>query len=495
MGQSIVVHRIASVVSISRNNLFLVRKMAKGRKGKSKAAVQVERAPEEDLAETNQDHTEDANVPGPSPKIKKAKKGKAVPEIAGGDGAENETVSEELKPSEPSPKAKKGKKNAKALPEKQGEEEDMAAENGAIHEGSAPSKEADDAPVLEELKPSEPSPKKKGKKNAKTVPENNVEEEASTSDVKPVADEPQIVATDIAISIPKESLQIKQQKGEDDAENTSVPEDLTPPKPSAKAKKGKKNTKNVPEKKIKKKNEVTKEVAEDVDTNEAVSAKDPEEGADAVEDMEVSSETVDSTTKASEEVDEKVEDVKKPSKRATKRNATASVAVKEEVEEEEKVPSKKTKAAPKKGSTKAKEKIETVEEKPTKRANKRNPSPTEVEAEKDVPEKAKPVNKKGAPKAKAKEDVVEDQPPKRATKRNAGSVASQSKVPDEVAPKKTKATGKKNTQAKEVPEVVCDEEVDQAEDLGKKKKPAAKKAAAKKPAAKKKGKTVDVEAD
>ena len=73
-------------------------------------------------------------------------------------------------------------------------------------------------------------------------------------------------------------------------------------------------------------------------TNEAVSAKDPEEGADAVEDMEVSSETDDSTTKASEEVDEKVEDVKKPSKQATKRNAKASVAVKEEVKEAEKVP-------------------------------------------------------------------------------------------------------------------------------------------------------------
>ena len=31
---------------------------------------QVEKAPEEDVAETNQDHTEDANVPVPSPKIK-----------------------------------------------------------------------------------------------------------------------------------------------------------------------------------------------------------------------------------------------------------------------------------------------------------------------------------------------------------------------------------------------------------------------------------------
>merc|ERR1711971_543541 len=151
--------------SISRNNLFLVRKMAKGtgRKGKSKAAAQVERAPEEDVAVTNQDHTEDSNVPGPSPKIKKAKKGKAVPEIAGGVGAENETVPEELKLSEPSPKAKKGKKTAKVVPEKNDE---------AIPEESGPTNETDNAPVVEELKLSEPSPKaKKGRKNAKIVPE------------------------------------------------------------------------------------------------------------------------------------------------------------------------------------------------------------------------------------------------------------------------------------------------------------------------------------
>ena len=71
------------------------------------------------------------------------------------------------------------------------------------------------------------------------------------------------------------------------------------------------------------------------------------------------------------------------------------------MEEEEKVPAKKTKAPARKGSTKAKEKIEAVqEEKSTKRANKRNPSPTEVEAEKEVAEKAKPINKKGASKAK-----------------------------------------------------------------------------------------------
>merc|ERR1711971_1545607 len=95
---------VSLAFSISRNNLFLVRKMAKGtgRKGKSKAAAQVERAPEEDVAVTNQDHTEDSNVPGPWPKIKKAKKGKAVPEIAGGVGAENETVPEETKLSQKS---------------------------------------------------------------------------------------------------------------------------------------------------------------------------------------------------------------------------------------------------------------------------------------------------------------------------------------------------------------------------------------------------------
>ena len=347
---------------------------------------QVERAPEEDVAETNQDHTEDANVPVPSPKIKKGKKGKAVPEIVSGDGAENETVPEELKPgpSEPSPKAKKGKKkNAKNVQEEAStsdvkpaaDEEAMASENIAIPEESEPSKEAVEVvpeitggkeakneTVLEELKSSETSPKaKKGKKkNAKivqeeasisdvkpaaeegeeamasenkaipeesepskdavpeisgvkeaenvTVPEEPsepsaptakpkkgkkknakiVQGEASTSDVKPAADESQIV------SIPKES--------EGDAEIASVPE----PEPSPNAKKGKKNAKNAPEKKGKKKNVVAEEVIEDVDTNEAVSAKDPEEGADAVEDMEVSSETVDSTTKASEEVDEKV---------------------------------------------------------------------------------------------------------------------------------------------------------------------------------------------
>merc|ERR1712037_909984 len=153
--------------SISRNNLFLVRKMAKGtgRKGKAKAAAQVEKAPEEDVAETNQDHTEDANVPLPSPNIKKVRKGKAVPEIASGDGAENETVPEELKPSsEPSPKAKKGKKkNAKNVQEEASTsdvkpaaeegEEAMASENKAIPEESEPSKEA----VPEE--PSEPSAK------------------------------------------------------------------------------------------------------------------------------------------------------------------------------------------------------------------------------------------------------------------------------------------------------------------------------------------------
>ena len=142
------------------------------------------------------------------------------------------------------------------------------------------------------MKSSEP---KKGKKNAKIVPEKHGEEEASTSDVKPAADESQIGATD-SVSIPKESLLIKQKEGEGEAENASVPvpEELTPPKPSPKAKKGKKNAKNVPDKKGKKKNVVAEEVSEDVDTNEAVSAKDPEEGSDAVENMEVSSETIDS---------------------------------------------------------------------------------------------------------------------------------------------------------------------------------------------------------
>merc|ERR1739848_15178 len=320
MGSQLFLTVSLSWFPIYRNNLFLVRKMAKGtgRKAKSKAAAQVESAPEEHVAETNQDHTEDSNVPGPSPKIKKGKKGKAVPEIAGGVGAENETVPEELKLSEPSPKAKRGKKNAKIVKEKKDEDEAMASENIAIPEES----EADHAPD-------------------KTVPEIT---------------------------------------GRDEAENGIVQEELKPSEPSPKAKKGKKNAKNAPEKKSKKKNEVTEEAIEDVDTNEAVSAKAPEEGAAAVEDMEVSSETVDSTTKVSEEVDEKAEDVKKPSKRANKRNAKASVAVKEEVEEEEKLPAKKTKAAAKKGSTKDKEKIEAVkEEKLTKRANKRNPSPTEAE--------------------------------------------------------------------------------------------------------------------
>ena len=98
--------------------------------------------------------------------------------------AENETVQEELKPSEPSPKAKKGKKNAKIVPkkkgkknakivpEKKGKEEAMAFENIAIPEESeadnAPVKtvpeitggdEAENGTVQEDLKPSEPYPK------------------------------------------------------------------------------------------------------------------------------------------------------------------------------------------------------------------------------------------------------------------------------------------------------------------------------------------------
>merc|ERR1711990_284869 len=256
---------------ISRNNLFLVRKMAKGtgRKAKSKAAAQVESAPEEHVAETNQDHTEDSNVPGPSPKIKKGKKGKAVPEIAGGVGAENETVPEALKLSEPSPKAKRGKKNAKIVPEDNEE---------AIPEESAPTNETDNSPVVEELKLSEPSPKaKRGKKNAKIVKEKKDEDEAMASE---------------NIAIPEESeadhapdKTVPEITGRDEAENGIVQEELKPSEPSPKAKKGKKNAKNAPEKKSKKKNEVTEEAIEDVDTNEAVSAKAPEEGAAAVEDM------------------------------------------------------------------------------------------------------------------------------------------------------------------------------------------------------------------
>ena len=131
----------------------------------------MERAPEEDLAETNQDHTEDANVPVPSPKIKKGK-GKAVPEIAGGDGAENDNVPEELKPSEPSPKAKKGKK-----------------------------------------------------KNAK-----NVQEEASTSGVKPAGDESQVVSIPTA---PSNSTlaNLNYWSEDEDTEIASVPKELTPPEP------------------------------------------------------------------------------------------------------------------------------------------------------------------------------------------------------------------------------------------------------------------------
>ena len=193
--------------------------------------LQVERAPEEDLAETNQDHTEDSNVPGPSPKIKKGKIAKATPEITGEDGAEkveepkpsepspkaseNEDipdesatpkeapVPEELKPSEPSPKAKKGKKNAKIARAKKGEEKATASEIG-------PEESAPPSPVSEELEPLEPSVKvKKGKRNTKAAPGNNDEGEASTSDVKPAVEEgpeeSQIEATNV-VSIPKESL-------------------------------------------------------------------------------------------------------------------------------------------------------------------------------------------------------------------------------------------------------------------------------------------------
>merc|ERR1711934_1004686 len=189
MGSQLLLTVSLAWFSISRNNLFLVRKMAKGtgRKGKAKAAAQVERAPEEDVAETNQDHTEDANVPVPSPKMKKNKKAKAVPEIASGDGAENETVPEELKPSETSPKAKKGKK-----------------------------------------------------KNAKIV-----QEEASTSDVKPVAEEGEEAMASENKAIPEESEPSKDAvpeiSGVKEAENETVPEEPSEPSaPTAKPKKGKK---------------------------------------------------------------------------------------------------------------------------------------------------------------------------------------------------------------------------------------------------------------
>ena len=56
-------------------------------------------------------------------------KGKAVPEIAGGVGAENETVPEELRLSEPSPKVKIGKKNAKIVPENTPNVQDEANES------------------------------------------------------------------------------------------------------------------------------------------------------------------------------------------------------------------------------------------------------------------------------------------------------------------------------------------------------------------------------
>merc|ERR1712037_841561 len=244
MGSQLLLTVSLAWFSISRNNLFLVRKMAKGtgRKGKAKAAAQVERAPEEFVAETNQDHTEDATVPVPSPKMKKNKKAKAVPEIASGDGAENETVPEELKPSETSPKAKKGKKkNAKNVQEEAStsdvkpaaDEEAMASENIAIPEESEPSKEAVEAvpeitggkeaeneTVPEELKPSPKVKKgKKGKKkNAKIV-----QEEASTSDVKPVAEEGEEAMASENKAIPEESEPSKD----------AVPEE--PSEPSAKS--------------------------------------------------------------------------------------------------------------------------------------------------------------------------------------------------------------------------------------------------------------------
>ena len=85
------------------------------------------------------------------------------------------------------------------------------------------------------------------------------------------------------IAIPEESKAdhapvktVPEITGGDEAENGTVPEELKPSQPSPKAKKGKKNAKKAPEKKGKKKNVVTEEAIEDVDTNEAVSTKDPE---------------------------------------------------------------------------------------------------------------------------------------------------------------------------------------------------------------------------
>merc|ERR1712051_1064639 len=100
--------------------------------------------------------------------------------------------------------------------------------------------------IPEELRPSEPSPKaKKGKKkNAK-----NVQEEASTSDVKPAADEEAMASENIAIpeeSEPsKEAVEVVPEiTGGKEAKNETVPEELKPSKqpsePSPKAKKGKK---------------------------------------------------------------------------------------------------------------------------------------------------------------------------------------------------------------------------------------------------------------
>ena len=111
--------------------------------------------------------------------------------------AENETVQEELKPSEPSPKAKKGKKNAKIVPKKKGKK---------------------NAKIVQ---------KKKGKKNAKIVPEKKGKEEAMAFE---------------NIAIPEESeadnapvKTVPEITGGDEAENGTVQEDLKPSEPYPKA--------------------------------------------------------------------------------------------------------------------------------------------------------------------------------------------------------------------------------------------------------------------
>ena len=75
---------------------------------------QVESAPEEHVAETNQDHTEDSNHPGPSQKIKKAKKSKAEVDQA----AKAEDLGKKKKAA-----AKKGAANIKGKSDDIGEDD------------------------------------------------------------------------------------------------------------------------------------------------------------------------------------------------------------------------------------------------------------------------------------------------------------------------------------------------------------------------------------